>query len=85
MLKILIAMYVGGWAASASPFYATTKASNPNQPIRNAFKAFGLSAAWIISIIPIMVTFIKDLIERFKPKATTTPTTTTPATTATKT
>jgi hypothetical protein len=87
MLKILIAMYVGGWAASASPFYATTKAANPNQPIRNAFKAFGLSAAWIVSIIPIMVTFTKDLIERFKPKAatatTTTPTTT--ATTATKT
>ncbi|MFA5766679.1 MAG: hypothetical protein WC919_01990 [Candidatus Paceibacterota bacterium] len=81
MLKILIAMYVGGWAASASPFYATTKAANPNQPIRNAFKAFGLSAAWIVSIIPIMVIFIKDLIERFKPKTTTTTT----ETTATKT
>jgi len=74
MIKILIAMYVGGWAASASPFYATAKAANPNQPIRNAFKAFGLSATWIVSIIPIMVTFIKDLVERFKPKAATTTT-----------
>jgi hypothetical protein len=83
MLKILIAMYVGGWISSACPFYSTAKTSNPNQPIRNAFKAFGLSAAWIVSIIPIMVTFIKDLIERFKPKATTT--TTTSTTTATKT
>jgi hypothetical protein len=82
MLKILIAMYVGGWISSACPFYSTTKVANPNQPIRNAFKAFGLSAAWIISIIPIMVTFIKDLVERFKPKAaTTTPTTTTTTTT----
>ena len=76
MLKILIAMYIGGWAASSAPYYATSKTANPNQPIRNALKAFGLSAAWIISIIPILVTFIKDLIERFKP-TTTTPTTTT--------
>jgi hypothetical protein len=76
MLKILIAAYLGGWFSSACPFYATTKAANPNQPIRNAFKAFGLSAAWIISIIPIMITFIKDLVERFKPKATTAATTT---------
>jgi len=67
MVEILIAMYFGGWFSSAAPFYATAKAANPNQPIRNAFKALGLSAAWIISIIPIVVTFIKDLIERFKP------------------
>jgi hypothetical protein len=75
MLKILIAMYVGGWISSACPFYATSKASNPNQPIRNALKAFGLSAAWVVSIIPILVTFIKDLIARFTPTSTTTTTT----------
>jgi hypothetical protein len=89
MIKLLIAAYLGGWTSSAFPYYATAKAANPNQPIRNALKAFGLSAAWIVSIMPTMVTFIKDLVERFKPKTTTTTTattatTTTPATTETK-
>jgi hypothetical protein len=70
MLKILIAMYIGGWGASAAPFYAAAKAAHPNEPIKNALRAFGLSATWIVSIIPIIITFVKDLIERFKPTST---------------
>ena len=75
MIRLLIAAYLGGWGASAAPFYATTKAANPNQPIRNMLKAFGLSAVWIFSIISIGVVLIKDLIARFKPTTPTTPTT----------
>lgn len=74
MLKLLIAAYLGGWIASSAPYYATTKAANPNQPIRNMLKAFGLSAVWIFSIISIGVVLIKDLIVRFKPTTPTTPT-----------
>jgi hypothetical protein len=75
MVKLLIAAYLGGWLASAAPFYSTTKAANENQPIRNALKALGLSAAWLLTVIPIGITFIKDMITRFKPTATTTTTT----------
>jgi len=71
MLEILIAMYFGGWFASAAPFYATAKAANPNEPIRNAIKAFGMSAAWFVTIIPIIVTFVKDLVARFSKSSTT--------------
>jgi hypothetical protein len=78
MINFLIAAYVGGWFASAAPFYATTKMANPNQPIRNMLKAFGLSAVWALAILPIGVTFVKDLVERFKPKPVVTTTTTTP-------
>jgi len=72
MIKILIAAYLGGWGASSAPYYAITKAANPNQPIRNALKAFGLSAAWALAIWPIVVMFAKDLIARFKKDTTTT-------------
>jgi hypothetical protein len=72
MIEFLIAAYLGGWVASAAPFYATTKAANPNEPIRNALKAFGLSAVWIVSIISIGVVFIQDMIVRFKTTTTTT-------------
>ena len=68
MIRDLICMYLGGWLASAAPFYATAKATSPNEPIRNILRAFALSAAWIFTIIPIGVTIVKDLIARFKPK-----------------
>ncbi len=71
MLKILIAAYLGGWLASAAPFYATAKAANANQPIKNAFRAFGLSAVWVVSLVTVGTTFVKDLIARFKKTSTT--------------
>lgn len=71
MIKLLIAAYLGGWIASAAPFYATTKAANPNEPIRNALKAFGLSAIWFASIVSIGVVFTQDMIVRFKTTTTT--------------
>ena len=72
MLKILIAAYLGGWIASAAPFYATAKTSHPNEPIKNGFRALGLSAVWIVSLVTVGTTFVKDLIARFKTTSTTT-------------
>lgn len=66
MLNLLIAAYLGGWVASAAPFYASQKTANPNQPIRNVGKAFVLSAVWIVSIVTVGTVLVKDLIVRFK-------------------
>ena len=73
MLRLLVATYLGGWLASAAPFYATVKVANPNEPIRNALRAFGLSAVWIVSLVTVGVVLVQDLITRFKPTTPTTP------------
>ena len=68
MIRDLIFLYLGGWVASAAPFYTTAKATNPNEPLRNILRAFILSVAWIVTIIPIAGTIVKDVIARFTPK-----------------
>jgi hypothetical protein len=71
MLRLLIAAYFGGWVASAAPFYTTTKVANPNQPIRNILKAFGLSAVWFFSVFSVGTVLVQDLITRFQKTTTT--------------
>jgi hypothetical protein len=66
MIKLLIIAYVTAWASSSAPYYVTAKATNPDHPFQNAAKAFGLSAAWILTVIPIWVTFVKDVIASYK-------------------